>query len=336
MIDKENNPFGKSYENYLKEVNSLQDAFTDSEKHRIKENVSKLNEKFLEGELTVPDHIYIDLPLLRDIHLGTLFAMIQHRPTAQEDYLYIKEALKDYQLRFYDDPLRYVPKLNITQDEYKAYREDVRHHNDIFMLAPFTIFQFALKHNLKQNAQHSQMIKKYKDIPIPKSRRGEFVRDFEDITFYVNMWPLKIYSHYLKNFQALLSDNLGVNVVLLNHDPKTISSEFLQKMDEINTYRLDQLMLNEPVKKAFSDEKFIGKMLFAPLLTDPANEEKFISDDELRRDKQFIGNVFQLFCNFKYIEAARYAVTLEVYGDPQEVIRYKDIAEDKLPDFTMQ
>lgn len=336
--------FAKGYAKFLKESKEFEQEFTEEQRDRIKQTVNVLNQKFMETEFTVPDHIYVDLPLLKDIHLGTLFAMIQHKPNREELYDHIRENLAEYQLRFFDDPIRYFPELGITRKEFEAFKANKKYHDEIYVLSPFTTMIYTLKHNLDQNANHSAVAEKFNKIPIPRDYylkkgesyvfpKGSYIKDFEDITFYINTYPLDIHKHHRLNLQRIIGDSLGVNVVVLNVDPEKISHKFYLGMDEINTYNLDKLMKNKEVNKDYVDFKWSTKMLFAPLLTNTENEDKLKDGAVLAKEHALATNMFLIFSKFKWLEAARYAVNLAVY-ETDDTKSDEEIRETPLPSLT--
>lgn len=319
------------YSEFVKKSKEFEKEFTKEQKDSIISNLNKINEKYFETEFTTPDHVYIELPLLKDVYIGTLFAMILNRPNSQELFAYIKSRFKDYQLRYFDDPISYFPELNISEEEFNSFLENPKNHNDIFTLAPFTLFRVALEHNLAQNALHSTVAERYTVIKVPGAKNGEYIKDFPDINFYINLHPLKLSEHNKLNFQRIIANIFGVNVVLLEADPKTISADFIADMDEINTFRIDRLMENESVRDKFSNFKFVGKFIYAPLLVNPELKDKLNSESVVSKDVKITTSILKCFSFFKWLEAARYAIDLDVYDDPNDNRSDEEIRESPLP-----
>lgn len=314
IVDKNSDEVRKFHKEMREKVEK---EYTPQEAELLKERMSVINEKFMEGELQCPDKVYVDLGLLKDINLGILFAMIYKRPTAQEDYLYIKENLKDYQIRTFDDPLYYFPELNITQEEFDNFFNDKRNHTLIYTLAPSTVFYYILKDNLRKNSQHAHMKHKYVDRPIP-GKDGQFIRDFTDVTYFVNTHPLRLSDFHKTKLQRLLADSLGIGVTVMDIPIETIPVDAILAMDELNLYKLTRFLDNKDINKALSDEKFIGKHIFAPLLfTRDARHivEEHEKEDpkHFYREKSKIEAVMSIYSYFKWLEAARYCIDITLF-----------------------
>lgn len=304
--------------------------YTPEEAKIIKDKLVMLNEKFMEGELITPDKIYVDLPLLKDINLGVLFSLISRRKDPQKDFDYIKKNLKDYQIRIYDNPLKYFPELNISQEEFDCFKNDPKKHDEIYILSPFTIFQYVLKDNLKKNAQYSTMKKKYKDRPIP-GRSGEFIRDYDDVTYFINTYPLEISDHNKKNLQVLISDHLGVNTIVFYQNVKSVSSKFFHKMDEINSYSPNLFLSNDSVRELLGKEEFLGKHIFMPLMFSKEKESLFENkDEEFAREKQIFHATMALCSHFQWLESARYCVDISLFENEESSSKDEN-GQEELP-----
>lgn len=297
--------------------------YSEAEKSLLKERIQVLNEKFLEGELICPDKIYLDLGLIKDINLGVLFAMIFSRPTAQKDYTYITSNLKAYQIRTFDDPLKYFPELNISQEDFDAFLSNEANHKLIYTLAPFTVYHYVLRDNLKKNSRHALMKQKYTDRPIPGKK--DFVRDYNDITFFVNTYPLKLTNFHKASLQKLLGDSLGIGVMILETSIETLPINAMLAIEEFNVYSLPKFLDNQGINKALGEEKFIGKYVYAPLLFERESLEVINQNDDpdkfFHTEKSKLEAVMSLCCFFNWLEAARYCVDLSVFeveGDTED------------------
>lgn len=327
--DKER-PSIEDYKNYVNESKSLMHEFSQSQRETIIKHVDKLNDKFMQAEFVTPDDIYIDLALLKDINLGVIFTMLMNHPDKEKLFDHIKKNIPAYQLRFYDDPLLYFTELDITRDEFLEFKADPKNHEMIYTLAPFTLFHIVLLHNLKQNVVQSQITQAFtKEIVHRTAYDTIYRKNYRAITYYINTYPLKLSEHSVKNLQTLIGDKFGVNVVMLNEPLVKMSYKFLLKLDEINAYKLDDLLSNKLFNRELAKFKFAGKYVYTPLLSQ--SEIGCRTESELKDEIALITSTTQMTCFFKWLEAARYAITLEPYDIPidseeeDEQLRERDI-----------
>lgn len=127
-----------------------------------------INEKMLKPITSV----YIDLPYIQDIYLGSL--ILQHFNEKEYSYIYSKlpEYLKRYKLSHAD----YFPQLGETEKDLLDYMKVEKNSYPILMTSPMTSLYSNLALFHRDMTEHTRKVSSVNEIPI--------------IRYLINVYPL--------------------------------------------------------------------------------------------------------------------------------------------------
>ncbi len=278
--------------------------------------VQAIHTSVVEDTLITPDHIYIDLELAKDYRLGCVFSFLDERPPQDASHAYhvIKQNLYDYQLRKYHETHPYFFDLGITDAMIEERLKDPAYADQIFTRSPSTHFIESLKTQLSINVNHSQVKEKWTRVELSK---GRYRREYDDVTFYINTYPLQL-SEAVRNLVGrFFTDNYNVNTVILCQDITRVSVSTVKAFDEMYVIHLGRVLDNKLINKALSDMQLKPKRIFAPMMFD--RHRKTVNAKAYEAEVNFLKVYLDVLCTFEWIPNAHFAIDLSLYPDPAAV-----------------
>lgn len=260
------------------------------------EELRQLNQSMIQSTLITPDHLYVDLRLIKDYNIGCLLSFLKERKAdlTPENYeaLYkqIIQSLPDYANRKHDDILDLFPFMKVTTEQLQTRLSDEKYAAFIFHHAPITKFMTTLQAQLFVNVNHSAVVGKRNAIEI-----------------VVNSYPLRLDEAARVITGSYLSSILKVNIKMLYLDPKHWTFQDMHRYDEIYTYYLKELLDANDIRDAYSTLKFIGKRLFAAKLFNAAPE---VTADIATRER-ITKSHLDILTQFYYLQAHLFSPEIE-------------------------
>ncbi len=278
--------------------------------------VQAIHASTIEDSLVTPDHMYIDLELAKDYRLGCMLSFLDERPTADaaKAYQVIKQNLYNYQLRKYHETEPYFFDLGITDSMIETRLYDPAYADQIFARSPNTYFLECLKAQMAINVNHSQVKEKFKRIQLSK---GKYRREYDDVTFYVNTYPLQLSSSVRDLVGRFFTDNYRVTTVVLCQDIRQASVSMITAFDEMYVIHLGRLLDNKMINKALSDMQLKSRRIFAPMMFD--RHRKTTHAKAYEAEVNFLKVFLGVLCTFEWIPNAHFAIDLSLYPDPVAV-----------------
>jgi hypothetical protein len=235
--------------------------------------VNSLNEKAIGSSFFVPDRIYADLALFKDLPLGAILAEALDKKD-EERYNEIQASIVrhvgEYQTRRHRAILSMFEDINASDYLVDKMLKDPTKHELIFIAAPVTQFLYLLLKHLLRNQNNSRpaekYTKKYIDAPWGDNKR-RFTVSFEDVSLTVNTYPLTLRDHTLTHLAALFAETLRVNVKFVNKDiAKIDDDDWDDWVKDIDCFYLDDLVAfhdSETIRRHLSEFDFVGTYIFS-------------------------------------------------------------------------
>lgn len=243
---------------------------TVSEEYSDKD-IAKAADALLKDELITPDNYYIDLRVMKDFGLGAILDDLHGRPQAPVLYNTLREKLPHYNKRVYDD-LRHLTFDRYNDAWFVDYISNPLHAMGILLHAPVTGLVDVLDSHIRINANHSQVIEKYKKVRVDEEH---FTKDYDQVTFHINTYPLRLPDEGVAFLASFFIDRYGVNVKVFYQEPETYTAGQFHQFDEWHIYRFDAIAQSD---EFFSSLKPLGNMkktFFSTPLMDPRKEKDF-------------------------------------------------------------
>lgn len=250
--------------------------------------VAALAEATIRDELITPDVIYIDLMMMRDIHLGSLVYLIAQAPDDKQNtmWAHIIDRYQAYTQRTSMDIARVFPKLGITlKDVHDLWADHPELHDALVQISPETAYVRTIQAHLAINANHSRVEGKRNHV------RG-----------ILNVYPMKLSPHlteYIGKFYAdLLS--MDLDVVYIPYDQ--LSAEYLRGIDELNIFSLHELMHREDVRADMLDFKWHHKFVLNPALIHHDALTQLSQDEHQTLSDTAV--IMRTMCRYKHVPTA--------------------------------
>jgi len=199
--------------------------------------------------MVTPDHLYIDLALLKDLQIGAILALASRESEERFEAAYqaVSKGLKKYATRYFLDASHYFTKAGYTKAQIDEALADPTMSDDIYRMAPMTEFIKILFSHMLINANHSEVI----------GKSGE-------VSLTVNTYPLKLGEVYEAAVGVHLAELLGVKVVVwCKNLEKDVTMSDLKDFDEYYLWYLYEFSRNPEIHKGLSDMAFASKRIFA-------------------------------------------------------------------------
>lgn len=226
-------------------------------------DIQNYNRSIVEDELFTPDKMYLDWSLFRDPAIGAAITLLMDHPDQKLSavkFASMTNRIDAYQERDCSDVCHYFPELDLTPDIIRERLLDPTYQERIFHAAPFTLFIQILRAQLNVNINHSAVREKFKKVPV---RPGKYRRDYDAIRLSINTYPLQLPERIQALIGVFFTRNYAVDVEILSIAPKDLDVSFLEKMDEIYTNNLVELLDNAAFSQALTDLRFVNKSIFA-------------------------------------------------------------------------
>lgn len=241
--------------------------FTIEDLQRAESELAAASAELIEGSLYTPDHILVDLGLLKDLRMGAAIVALHDQGRSDEEIntlsRYMIDNILPYVTRHFSDIPKFFPKLGVTNDELDALYADTSRHDEIFLFAPVMQFVNTFNSNLQVNANHSHVGERYTKKPV---RKGFYRKVFKPITVYVNTFPLVLSPRAKSLTGRFLADAFGVTAVVFCDDYETMSASDFTKFNEIDTINLSPILRNEKLRSAFENQKCQNMKIYAPAI----------------------------------------------------------------------
>lgn len=282
--------------------------------------IQAMNEKAIRNQLFIPDHIYFDLGLMKDIPLGCAFM----------DYIVLKQdevgftkfqadlqaVLPDYQTRVYDTVDPYLTKLGYTDRDIEEILAKPSFHDYIFMMAPVTSFFQLMIHHMILNQNHSKPGEKFNKKKIDKEH---YILEPMPVTYYINTFPLTLSPALLEKTAETLGESFGANIRFINRDPALFDEhdwdDWLEKVecfyiDSIGRLSHSPFFIKKQGDMQFSGAYFKVRKRFEKHIQHEVSKDEF--DQQIQNASARMG----LFCEFQWLQNNDVRLTEEAQDVP--------------------
>lgn len=241
--------------------------FTLEDLQKAESELASANAELIEASLYTPDHILVDLGLLKDLRMGAAIVALHDQGKSDEEIAklsrYMIDNILPYVTRHFNDIPRFFPKLGVTNKELDALYADPFRHDEIFLFSPVMQFVNTFNSNLQVNANHSHVGERYTKKPV---RAGFYRKEFKPINVYVNTYPLKLSPRAKALTGRFLADAFGVTATVFYADYGTMAASDFVKFQEIDTINLSNILRSEEIRSAFENEKCQHLKIYAPAI----------------------------------------------------------------------
>jgi hypothetical protein len=295
----------------------------DSEERAFNvEELESINQKAIQNQFFTPDNVYLELGLFKDIPIGTLYADSSSYSDPEAAFkrhqAHIQACVKDYQVRRFDTVDELFSPIGYTDDRLDQIRAGMVDHDKVFIFAPTTkFFEMLIRHTIR-NQNNSRPAAKYSK---KKLDGDSYIMDAIPVTYYINTFPLTLSSKILAPLGSELGESLGVNIVFLNHDPRTFGQEewdsWLSKIDCFYFDSLGRFLNGEFVLAKQGNLEFTGRYFFARKQFEKRVMPAMRSLD-FDQQIQLITSRIDMLCDFAWIQNNDVRLTEEALHVPVE------------------
>ena len=230
--------------------------------------IDAINEKIIANRFFVPDNVYIDMWLLKDLPLGVIYANELCIKKDHDNFQLIQSEVNlriaDYQKRTYDtlgDSFKHIGYTDETIDHLLSLSE---YHDKYFLAAPGSQFFHTLVKHTIRNQNNSRPAEKFSKKYISKQ---EYILDPVDVTFVINTFPLKISKPLIMRTAMTFGEDFGVNVRFICKDPNDFDvsdwDDWLSKIDCFYLGDLPRFVGSEFISEKQAAYTFAATHLFA-------------------------------------------------------------------------
>jgi hypothetical protein len=239
----------------------------DNSKPIDPKTLESMNEKAIRNSFFTPDHVYIELGLLKDFAIGAVYTDLvvnQSNPDlfkqAQSHFLTI---LPHYQSRLFDTVEPWFTPIGYTDQKVDQLIADPGNHDRIFLLSPTSKFLETLIKETFRNINHSGPANKVEKAMISAK---EYVLNPLEITYTFNTYPLKLSPKILASLAVTLGESLGVNIRFIAKDPDLFDADDWQSwMNKIDCFYLNdtgRFVGSQLCLEKIGNLEFMGRYLF--------------------------------------------------------------------------
>jgi len=268
--------------------------------------VEEMNRKAIENQLFTPDHVYLDLGLLKDIPLGIIYADKLNNKASETEFKqaqdYIGQQLEEYQKRLYDTVDPFFTSMGYNDDRLDILLSYTLSHDLVFLMSPATYFLQTLVRHTLRNQNNSAPAYKYIKKKIDAD---QFILESMPVTYYINTFPLSLSLKLQEKLAPELGESLGVNIQFLNKNPQLFDGgDWDRWMNKIECFYFDCLgkMTRSPfVLDKQSNLQFAGVYFFAR-----KRFEKCVMPDMRHLDMdhqiQMATSQLDMLCDFAWLQ----------------------------------
>ncbi len=268
------------------------------------EEINKLNEKILEANLFTPDHVYIDMTLLKDYNLGIIFTDILLN---KKDYSlfekfqsHLLKVIFDYQKRKFETIEPFFEEFGYNDEVISELLKRTDLHDSYFLMAPSTNFLKQLAISTIVNRNHSAPAHKYTKKYVAEK---QYVLEPVSITYYFNIYPLQVSNRILESVGKEIGESFGVDVEFVNKNCFEFDDiDWKKWVHKIQCYYLDSIgsFTGSPLMlKKMPEGETVGKHIFARKRW--PKESRNISDEEFETQLQITMVHLHWFSEFEWI-----------------------------------
>jgi hypothetical protein len=204
--------------------------------------IEAMNAKAVENQFFTPDHVYIDLSLLKDYPLGIAFTdIIQHRNAEHFESFQrsLMDVIHDYQKRTYDTVDPYLGSLGYTDETLADLLKNNLDHDQVFMVSPATHFFHTLIRHTIRNQNNSGPANKFTKQAVDKQ---SYALKALPVTYYLNTFPLTLSHELMERIGPELGESFGVDIKFINKDPSLFDEkDWNSWLSKIECYYLNSL-----------------------------------------------------------------------------------------------
>lgn len=269
--------------------------------------INELNEKVLEANLFTPDHVYIDINLLKDIKLGVIFtdiiAVKRDENLFRQFQKHLLTVVESYQTRTFDTVTPYFGSFGYTDEKIEELLKKREYHDQYFTMAPSTEF---LKYLIKMtylNKNHSGPGNKFNKKPVGDK---QYVLEAMPITYYFNIYPLRISNSVLKVVGKEIGESFGVNVRWIDKDSSLFDKkDWNDWLNKIECYYIDiigKFTKSSIMLEVMAEMMLVGRYVFCRKRFEKESE-RILKDENLDFESQIqiVTTYLDIFSEFNWI-----------------------------------
>lgn len=296
--------------------------------------IEKMNQKAIQSQFFVPDNVYIELGLFKDLNLGAIYADLLFVKDDEAQFTKVQklvlENIEDYQVRRFDTMGDFLNKTGYNDTVVDKLLCNESLHDQIFVVSPATKFIQLLVRHLLRNQNNSRPADKYIREKIDDQH---YTIKPQEVTFRINTFPLTLSNGLLEKVAEEFGEAFGVNIVFMNKDPSKFDHlDWNDWMKKTDCYYLDSLgrFTKSPiVKQKQGNMEFVGIYLFARKRFE-REVLAFIKQIDFDQQVQMVTSHQGILCDFEWIQNN----DLRLTEDPINVPMMDDDQEDPESDTT--
>lgn len=253
-------------------------------------NIEDLQKTMNDTMLKPIKSIYIDLPYIQDIYLGSL--ILQH--FNEKDYKHIYSQLETYKKRWTLTHVDHFPELNCTEDKLMEYMKSPANAGPILQVSPMTSLFLNLPKFHADVVEHTKRVSPDNELPI--------------IRYVVNVYPLNPSDKEL----SILNERIKMiapNIIVgfIKKPLKEVQPTLFTDNQIWFIYDFSQLMnLDTPAGHHFFQlESFTNCLVFSPKrMCNPLLEDEFdrLTPKELNQLCIDTAMVLNLYSDFFFLD----------------------------------
>lgn len=234
--------------------------------------------------------VYIDLPYIQDVYLGSL--ILQH--FNEKDYKYIYSQLDSYKKRWKLTHTDYFPELNCSEEKLVEYMKTQENAGPIIATSPMTSLFFHLQNFHLDMVNHTKKVSQTNEYPI--------------IRYIVNVYPLNPTDKDLRVLHdriKLIAPNIVVGFVkkpIKEIQPTLFTDNQIWFIYDFSPF----IDLESPAGNHFFQlDSFSNCMVFSPKrMGNPALEDEFDRLTQKEIDQLCIdtATVLNLYSDFFFLD----------------------------------
>jgi hypothetical protein len=268
--------------------------------------LENMNQKAIQNQFFVPDNVYMDLGLFKDLSLGAVFADLifikEDKQTFEEVQQTLNKCIKEYQKRKFDTVEPFLAEAGYTDFVVDRLLQLDTIHDQIFIIAPNTKFiQLLIRHTIR-NQNNSRPANKYKKKKLDDQH---FIMEPEEVTFRINTFPLTLTPTLLEKVAEEFGEAFGVNIVFMNKDPSLFDQiDWDTWMEKIDCFYLDSLgrFTKSPIgTKKQEDMQMTGIYVFARKRFE-REVLKILNEIDFDHQVQMVTAYQGILCDFDWIQ----------------------------------
>jgi hypothetical protein len=288
-----------------------------------RDTLEAMNAKAVENQFFTPDHVYVDLALMKDFNLGAIYAdIIAHRT---EEHFNAFQAgfvdsgiINEYQKRRYDTINPYLEKLGYTDQRIAELLDGILNHDEVFMIAPTTkFFNLLIRHTIR-NQNHSGPANKFVKT---KLNTDQYSLDAIPVTYYLNTYPLTLSTGLMNQLAPELGEAFGVNIKFINKNPHEINhndwDQWFNKIECMYLNSLGQFTGGDYILKKMGDMQLTGVYVFARKRFE-TDKMAVMAHHDFEQQIQIVMAQISMLCDFDWLQNSDTRLTEEAEDVPAD------------------